>query len=615
MLEQEAAKRNMQSPLPGQAQDTTFEKSAQQLLSRLVLGQTIALVLFMLITATAAVINPASGLQFLLAVEPVVVLLGFLAYYWVQHGRPNLGANVFVHSTILIVAANVFLRGFQDVSAAFVLWPLLIALLILPGRAAVAAIAATVIFYGLSIGTQLAGRMPPYPFDYQREAVTTVGSLTVVVALLGFLSWAASQTLRRALAQANQATDQAREINDTLEKRVAERTAELEKATAQLLTQTDQLRASAEVSQAIASTLDVQTLLSQVTQLLADRFAFDYASIYLLEEDGKQAALRVDYIRAAGEAQHPGTRVAVGARNFVGHVLATGQSRSAGSLVTDPLYSTPPRPGIISEVTLPLRLGDRVIGALDLSGLRARSFATTDVAALSGLADQIAVALQNAQSFERQVALSEENKKSLERQTALAEENRQLLQRTQRAMDEASALNRRLTRQGWAEYAQRSASRQEQAAQPGVTATGMPVVLDEAAKRGELATGRTETGQAIAVPITLRGEVIGSLAVEECDKPGEWTADEIAILRDVSEHIALALENARLIEQTQAALAATQRAAERDARLAAINDRLHATADVRVILQSAADELLGLTGRGHAFVWVPGKKEESVVSG
>ncbi len=115
----------------------------------------------------------------------------------------------------------------------------------------------------------------------------------------------------------------------------------------------------------------------------------------------------------------------------------------------------------------------------------------------------------------------------------------------------------------------------------------------------------------MALPIIVRGQVIGSLAAEDANPQREWSPEDIELLKDIAEHAALALDNARLYDETQIALAETRRRAEREARLAEINDRLHASTDVRGILSIAVQELRRTTGRPRAVVWLPTEDGQS----
>jgi putative methionine-R-sulfoxide reductase with GAF domain len=169
------------------------------------------------------------------------------------------------------------------------------------------------------------------------------------------------------------------------------------------------LQASARVSHAVSQIRDVNTLLSQVTQLISQHFGFYHAGIFLVDESGDYAVLRATNSDGGQRMLARQHRLAVGAQGGVGFVTGTGQSRIASDVGSDAtFFDNPDLPETRSEMTLPLRVGDRIIGALDVQSTEPAAFGQEDVALLSILADQVAIAIENAQLFEQaQQALSE----------------------------------------------------------------------------------------------------------------------------------------------------------------------------------------------------------------
>jgi len=97
----------------------------------------------------------------------------------------------------------------------------------------------------------------------------------------------------------------------------------------------------------------------------------------------------------------------------------------------------------------------------------------------------------------------------------------------------------------------------------------------------------------MAAPIVLRGEVIGALQVGEADRPRLWSAEDLSFIQAVADQVALAVENARLIEQAQ------ERAA-REGQLNEIARKIRGVTDIESILQVAAEELNQTFGVSHA---------------
>jgi GAF domain-containing protein len=109
-------------------------------------------------------------------------------------------------------------------------------------------------------------------------------------------------------------------------------------------------------------------------------------------------------------------------------------------------------------------------------------------------------------------------------------------------------------------------------------------------------------GRTIAIPITLRDEVIGEFALSSSDDTGRWTEEDLTLVEAVVAQVALAVENARLLEETQSALSEAQRLARRERIISEITTKITYGADVKRILQIAADELRRATGSSRAVV-------------
>jgi GAF domain-containing protein len=210
-----------------------------------------------------------------------------------------------------------------------------------------------------------------------------------------------------------------------------------------------------------------------------------------------------------------------------------------------------------SEMALPLRLGRRVMGALDVQSTQANAFSEEDVATLSILADQVAIAIENARLFS-------------ESQAALVD--------SQDTFD-------KYVKQEWSSFAR-------QVRQTGFVYDGKRVMALDANRQPEQKRNIVQTGRlslekvspTIAIPIKLRGQTIGMLDVRSKTGQREWTQDEVTLLEAAAERAALALENARLVESAQ-------RRAARERAIGEISSKIGTYGDMNSILQSAVEEL------------------------
>jgi GAF domain-containing protein len=221
--------------------------------------------------------------------------------------------------------------------------------------------------------------------------------------------------------------------------------------------------------------------------------------------------------------------------------------------------------GYHSALCLPLNIGERILGTLNFASQRPEAYSLENAAWLEQLAGQIGAALETLR----------------------------LTQAQQTSLREMEVLTRQLSGQAWAKRWQRQAAEAVHFARSGL-AVGLPASTPELeavmahpaplARAGSDDTGSSPYQAALAVPIVLRGEVLGGLQVGEVSQSREWTEDDLTFMQAVADQVALALDNARLIEETQ------QRA-ERERLVADISSRMFAANDLETIVQIASEEL------------------------
>ena len=163
----------------------------------------------------------------------------------------------------------------------------------------------------------------------------------------------------------------------------------------------DQLQTAAEIARDTSSTLALEKLLERTANLICERFGYYQASIFLLDEDGKYALVRESTGAAGVEMKQRGHKLAVGSRSVIGYVTQSGSPLVIDDVQRDPLHRPNPLlPETRAEVGIPMKIGGRILGALDVQSSQAGAFSPDDVAALQTLADQIAVAIDNARAYE-----------------------------------------------------------------------------------------------------------------------------------------------------------------------------------------------------------------------
>jgi GAF domain-containing protein/HAMP domain-containing protein len=510
-------------------------------------------------------------------------------------------------------------------------------------------------------------------------------------------------------ASFNTMTSRLRDLIDSLETRVEMRTA--------------QVQASADVGRAVTSILDPDQLLRQVAQLIIERFGFYYAAVFTIDSGAQWAALREASGpgNAAWLLKQAGHRLDLKGNSMVAACIRDRRARVALDVGSEAVrFANPLLPDTHSEVALPLIVGDRVLGALDVQSTQTAAFDETSTAVLQNMADQIAIALNNAAQYRQEQSRAQQTTYLLEAtveltshndmaglytrivdltatllnadgaamwlpidenelgmqtatgslqamlgerltigegvagrvyatglalrldnirvwkdaaldfgdapvravlaspmiwqgqpigvlmavhslpektftpddgnaaqlfaaQTASAIENVRLLERLQQTLNELGKANRRLTGEAWQKHL-RSSEIIYQHQRAGASDLAQPPALS------------------MTVPIELRGQSIGQVEVSDDQPQRQLSAEERELVQEVVGRMALALESARLFEQTQSALGEARRLAQREKLINRITAQLRGAVTVDEVLHIAADEMRHSVGATYTAV-------------
>jgi GAF domain-containing protein/HAMP domain-containing protein len=360
----------------------------------------------------------------------------------------------------------------------------------------------------------------------------------------------------------------------TVEQRVVERTRGLQ--------------AAAEVSQATTAVLDPDELLRRVVDLVRERFDLYYVGLFLLDEASSDsgrtfAVLRAGTGQAGQEMLAQGHRLEVGGDSMIGQCVARSEARIALDVGEEAVrFDNPLLPDTRSELALPLRSRGRVVGAMTVQSVAEAAFDEAYIAILQTMADQVAVAIDNARLFAR----------------------------TQAALQEAEDTHRRYLGQAWAEYLQKVEVTSYEAERPGLPPADdtLRSAIRQAVER-QSATARQETrddqehparedasSPTLVAPITLRGgEVIGALGIHDAQRRRQWTVEEMALVEAITERLALAAERLRLFDETQRRVAQEQIIRQ-------ITEQMQRAADVESILRFTATQLGEVTGAPRTYI-------------
>lgn len=161
------------------------------------------------------------------------------------------------------------------------------------------------------------------------------------------------------------------------------------------------LAASSEIGRLVTSTLDLNTIFTRTVNLVSDRLGFYFAAIYQVDEEGFHAILREGTGGAGESMKLQKHRIAVGSHTIIGQAAETGELVLANDVENEPLYQ--PNPLLLdtmSEVAIPLKVGGKVLGVIDIQSMQAQAFTPDDLSVLQSLADQVAVAINNATLYD-----------------------------------------------------------------------------------------------------------------------------------------------------------------------------------------------------------------------
>lgn len=358
----------------------------------------------------------------------------------------------------------------------------------------------------------------------------------------------------------NRMTGQLHDTLSNLERRIEERTLDLEYSRRQTEMRAAQYLAIGEISKLINSEQKLNVLLPLITRLVSERFDCYHVGIFLIDSTRQYAVLQASN-SAGGQAMlERGFKIKVGEGGIIGWVAQAGVPRIAPDTGSEAEISELPETR--SEAAIPLRARDTITGIMDIQSNKPGFFTQEDITMFGILADQIAIAIENTRLFEQ----------------------------TQQALHEARSVYQQSLQEGWRSLAQEESAVGYYQSLTGGRRLTKPVStneIDQAMFRGETllfhADGITNE-PVIVVPIKLRDQIIGVMHIKAPSRERKWMQSEINLAESVSERLSLALENARLIQ-------ATQRQVIKEQTIGEITGKISSSVNLYNVLATAVEEL------------------------
>jgi K+-sensing histidine kinase KdpD len=364
------------------------------------------------------------------------------------------------------------------------------------------------------------------------------------------------------------------------------------------------LGATVRVAKSIASILDPQELLEQMVTIICDEFEFYYAGVFLLDGSNDWAVLKAGYGEAGTAMIAKDHKLKVGGNSMIGASVATRKARIALDVGEEKVFfSNPDLPDTRSEMALPLMVGRDVLGAITVQSVEEAAFTQEDISTLQSLADQLAIAIDNANQHRNNQVLLQQ----AERNARLLEAANQVGRGVSSILDIDELLPKTVDiiceaynfyyagvflTDGVAEFAVLRAGR----GHAGVTMMaeghklkiggnsmiGMAVALREARisldvneedaffRNPHLPKTRSE----MALPLCVSDRCLGAVTVQSVEG-GAFSDNDIQTLQTMADHLAIAINNAELIQALERAHAELLRSKTYEALSAATTEAIH----------------------------------------
>jgi GAF domain-containing protein len=444
--------------------------------------------------------------------------------------------SVFLLVVYVLGLSELFRYGILGDGTFFFLGLIVFATLLLSPRTGIIATAISILTLILLGWLMLSEKFTPLSSYTSPAILQDWISGGVMVLLFGGVIILGFQRLEIAFLEAQKQIDAnlntIKDERNNLEKKVAERT--------------QQLRKVNEIGRTITKVLNPDELLRRAAQLIGDEFDCYYTAIFLTDTSGQWAELKVatgDAGKVLLENKH---HLDINGKNAAGTAIRTKQAyiHSDNGAVSVRLenpklpytrtqmalgFENPLLPYTRSQIALPLAIGEQVIGALEMHSTKENAFAQQDADTYQNMANQVAVALENSRLFAE----------------------------AQQSIFEMSATQQQYLQESW-----------------------ISLAADQ--KLEHTHGNRASAGdQEIEVPLTLRDQIIGQINLANLD---EWTPEQRNLIESIAAQAALALENARLVEESQS-IAMRERLANE------VTSKIWASTTIDSILQTTVREL------------------------
>jgi len=357
------------------------------------------------------------------------------------------------------------------------------------------------------------------------------------------------------------------------------------------------LRAAARAAKNITTILDPYELLQRTVDIICDEFGFYYAGVFFLDDAKEYAILKAGRGEAGREMINAEHKLAVGGNSMIGASIANRQGRIALDVGAEAIFfENPHLPKTRSEMALPLIVGEDVIGALTVQSMEESAFHDEDIDALQTMADQLAIAIQNSnlhrQAERRSRLLKAANRVGKDVTSILDLEK--LLPQTVNIICESYGLyyagvflidgsgEYAVLRAGYGKAGRAMVADGHKLKIGTDSMIGACISMSEARIALDVGEERVHfknpylphTRSEMALPLVYGGRVLGAVTIQSSEERA-FNEDDITTLSTMAEHLAVAINNARLIDELKDAHAEILRNKVFEALTSASTEAIH----------------------------------------
>ncbi len=507
------------SPTKSDLQDEFFRIKEQFLLYAAFIGAIIGSILYIIRVVFLIQANKFTQIIPITFALVVILLLAFIR---------NINFRIRLLSLVLLLAImgtiSLFMTGINGDGRLYLLAAVLLVSFLESRRSAlIAAGISLVLLIIIAINALL--KIVPLSRSTNPGTISDwlIGIVTYLLALA--IIWVVSDGIVRRFISSMETE---KKLSDQLSEEKTSRESSIRQQTDELSRRNAQMELASQIARDIAVETDIRVLFNKTVDLIKDRFGFYHVGIFLLDELKEYAVLRAATGEAGQKLLERKHRLRAGQEGIVGFTCGSGEARIALDVGADAVhFRNPLLPETRSEMALPLKIGSLVIGALDVQSKLESAFSSEDVRILQSIADQLTVGIERTR----------------------------LVEQLQTTITELTASSAVYTEKAWGALlkspeAISSFSMSQEREEKNISD---PPEVKEVHKKGETVIHHVKEGgletTIVAVPVKIREQIIGVLDIHYASSTID--PDTHDFINTVANRLALSLENARLIQDTQ----------------------------------------------------------------